>query len=155
NINLRVTKGELLSQINIEAGRTLIQSNKLYLDAQSVVFSGQAFISGAVIENASIDGATIADATIGSAKIVSFDAGKITTGELKGIRVIAKVEEIVDWNLDSGVLYSELRSRLNTTIKATGDVEFATGAPNSKTTTDANLQIWHDGTLRFRRSATR
>src|SRR5699024_9080860 len=37
NINLRVEKGELMSQINIEAGRTLIQSNKLYLDAQSVV----------------------------------------------------------------------------------------------------------------------
>src|SRR5699024_8017954 len=79
----------------------------------------------------------------------------ITTGELRGIRVIAKVGEIGDWNLDSGVLYSELRSGLNTIIKATGDVAFATGAPNSKSTTDANLQIWHDGTLRFRRSATR
>src|SRR5699024_10230141 len=77
NINLRVSKGELMSQINIEAGRTLIQSNKLYLDAQSVVFSGQAFIPGAVIENASIDGAKIADATIGSAKIANLDVGKI------------------------------------------------------------------------------
>ena len=56
NINMRVSKGELMSQINIEAGRTLIQSNKLYLDAQTVAFSGQAFIPGAVIENASIDG---------------------------------------------------------------------------------------------------
>src|SRR5699024_4448270 len=71
NINMRVSKGELMSQINIEAGRTLIQSNKLYLDAQSVVFSGQAFIPGAVIKNASIDGAKIANATIGSAKIAN------------------------------------------------------------------------------------
>src|SRR5699024_1427895 len=78
NINLRVKKGELLSQINIEAGRTLIQSNKLYLDAQSVVFSGQAFIPGAVIANASIDGAKIADATIGSAKIASLDVDKLS-----------------------------------------------------------------------------
>src|SRR5699024_1464118 len=76
NINMRVSKGELMSQINIEAGRTLIQSNKLYLDAQSVVFSGQAFIPGAVIENASIDGAKIANATIGSAKIASLDVNK-------------------------------------------------------------------------------
>src|SRR5699024_6235500 len=77
NINMRVSKGELMSQINIEAGRTLIQSNKLYLDAQSVVFSGQAFIPGAVIENASIDGAKNADATIGSAKINDLDVNKM------------------------------------------------------------------------------
>src|SRR5699024_1810007 len=78
NINMRVSKGELMSQINIEAGRTLIQSNKLYLDAQSVVFSGKAFIPGAVIKNASIDGAKIANATIGSAKIANLDVNKIS-----------------------------------------------------------------------------
>src|SRR5699024_7408951 len=76
NINMRVSKGELMSQINIEAGRTLIQSDKLYLDSSSVVFSGKAFIPGAVIENASIDGAKIANATIGSAKIANLDVNK-------------------------------------------------------------------------------
>ena len=61
-INERVQKGELLSQINLTAGNTLIQSNKLYLDASSVVFSGKAFIP--------------------SAAIVSLDADKINTGTL-------------------------------------------------------------------------
>src|SRR5699024_2986982 len=122
------------------AGRTLIQSDKLYLDSSSVVFSGKAFIPGAVIANASIDGAKIADATIGSAKIANLDAGKITTGELRGIRVIAKVGEIGDWNLDSGVLYSQLRSGLNTTIKATGDVALSAGAPSPRDTADAAFQ---------------
>src|SRR5699024_8341682 len=149
NINMRVSKGELMSQINIEAGRTLIQSNKLYLDAQSVVFSGQAFIPGAVIENASIDGAKIANATIGSAKTASLDAGKITTGELRGVHVYAKTGEIGDWNLDSGVLYSQLRSGLNTTIKATGDVALSAGAPNPRDTTGATFQLWHSGRLRW------
>src|SRR5699024_4646222 len=86
NINMRVSKGELMSQINIEAGRTLIQSNKLYLDAQSVVFSGQAFIPGAVIKNASIDGAKIANATIGSAKIANLDVNKISGNTTNFIR---------------------------------------------------------------------
>lgn len=54
-INLRVQKGELLSQINLTAGNTLIQSNKLYLDADSVVFSGKAFIPDAAITNISAD----------------------------------------------------------------------------------------------------
>lgn len=55
DINLRVVKGQLMSQINMDAGRTLIQSNKLYLDADSVVFSGKAFIPDAAIANISAD----------------------------------------------------------------------------------------------------
>ncbi|HJA26940.1 MAG TPA: hypothetical protein H9720_01050 [Candidatus Limosilactobacillus intestinigallinarum] len=52
DINLRVVKkGDLLSQINIDAGHTLIQSNKIYLAAGSVVFSDNAFIPSAAIEN--------------------------------------------------------------------------------------------------------
>ena len=54
-VNLRVQKGELLSQINLTAGNTLIQSNKLYLDASSVVFSGRAFIPSAAIASLSAD----------------------------------------------------------------------------------------------------
>jgi hypothetical protein len=51
DINLRVQKGDLISQINLEAGQTLIQSKKLFLDADSVVFSGKAFIPDAAITN--------------------------------------------------------------------------------------------------------
>lgn len=45
DINLRVKSGDLLSQINLTAGNTLIQSNKLYLDASSVVFFRSCFYS--------------------------------------------------------------------------------------------------------------
>ena len=54
-VNLRVQKGELLSQINLTAGNTLIQSNKLYLDASSVVITGTAFIPSAAIASLSAD----------------------------------------------------------------------------------------------------
>lgn len=67
DINLRVKTGDVISQINIEAGNTLIQSNKIYLDASSVVFSGKAFIP--------------------SAAIVSLSADQITTGTLNGANV--------------------------------------------------------------------
>ena len=69
DINLRVKSGDLLSQINIEAGRTLIQSNKIYLDAKSVVFGkdSKAFIPAALITNLSAD--------------------QITTGILKSIQI--------------------------------------------------------------------
>ena len=54
-INLRVTKGDLISQINLQAGTSLIQSNKLVLDANTTVFTGEAFIPSAAISNISAD----------------------------------------------------------------------------------------------------
>lgn len=69
DINLRVTKGNLLSQINLTAGNTLIQSGKIYLDADSVVFG----------ENSK--------AFIPSAYITDINADKITTGILKSIAI--------------------------------------------------------------------
>ena len=68
DINLRVSKGELLSQMNIEAGNVLIQSgtNKLNVTPETTY-----------IENG----------TIKSAMIASLDAGKIRTGELDASKV--------------------------------------------------------------------
>ena len=55
DINLRVKSGDLLSQINLTAHNTLIQSNKIYLDSSSTVFSGRAFIPSAAIASLSAD----------------------------------------------------------------------------------------------------
>lgn len=55
DINLRVTKGDLISQINLQAGTALIQSNKLVLDAGTTVFTGDAFIPSAAISSISAD----------------------------------------------------------------------------------------------------
>lgn len=57
DINARVSKGDLMSQINIEAGRLLFQSKKIFLDADTIVFSknSKAFIPDAAIENLSLD----------------------------------------------------------------------------------------------------
>lgn len=80
DINLRVKKGDLLSQINIDAGHTLIQSNKIYLAAGNVVFSDSAFIPSAAIENLDASKLTFygpynAYATIGSS-VKQYDDDK-------------------------------------------------------------------------------
>ncbi|MCD7139015.1 hypothetical protein LTY59_07250, partial [Limosilactobacillus balticus] len=79
-VNLRVQKGELLSQINLTAGNTLIQSNKLYLDASSVVFSGRAFIPSAAISELDADKLTFygngSKASIG-ASVAQYDQDAI------------------------------------------------------------------------------
>ena len=75
DINLRVKSGDLLSQINIAAGHTLIQSNKIYLDAKSVVFGkdSEAFIPAALITNLTAD-----QITTGTLKSIQIDNGNGT-----------------------------------------------------------------------------
>ena len=80
-INLRVVqKGELLSQINLTAGNTLIQTGKLYLDSSSVVFSGRAFIPSAAISELDADKLTFygngSKASIG-ASVAQYDQDAI------------------------------------------------------------------------------
>mgnify|MGYP000977371137 CR=1 FL=1 len=84
-INLRVQSKDLLSQINVQAGSTLIQSKKLYLDASSVVFSGKAFIPSAAIANITAD------------KIVS---GTLDTKSIS----IVNSEDHMQLSLDGGML---------------------------------------------------
>ncbi|WP_270529186.1 hypothetical protein [Limosilactobacillus vaginalis] len=83
DINARVSKGDLMSQINLEAGQTLIESKKLFLDADSVVFSGKAFIPDAAIENLSLD-----KLTTGSLKIpLADDNGNAISLDESGITI--------------------------------------------------------------------
>lgn len=78
-INLRVTKGDLISQINLQAGTSLIQSNKLVLDAGTTVFTGDAFIPAAAIAELDADKLTFygngSKATIG-ASVAQYDDDK-------------------------------------------------------------------------------
>lgn len=79
DINLRVTKGDLISQINLQAGTALIQSNKLVLDAETTVFTGNAFIPSAAIAELDADKLTFygngAKASMG-ASIAQYDDDK-------------------------------------------------------------------------------
>lgn len=78
-INLRVTKGDLISQINLQAGTSLIQSNKLVLDANTTVITGNAFIPSAAIAELDADKLTFygngAKASIG-ASVAQYDDDK-------------------------------------------------------------------------------
>src|SRR5699024_10061251 len=87
-INLRVKEGDLLSQINIEADRILIDTTgRLVLNAQSTL------ISNAVIKNAHIESLSgqkiisksiIADKLdVASLDAITADLGTVTSGLLK------------------------------------------------------------------------
>lgn len=94
NVNLKVNKGDVIGQINLEAGRTLLQNKKIYLDADTVGFSGKAFIPSAAIKD--LDAGKITTGTLDAANVnvINLNANNITSGSIKGTNL--------DINLNSG-----------------------------------------------------
>lgn len=130
-INLRVQKNELLSQINLQAGRTLIQSNKIYLDAESVVFSGKAFIPSAAIASLSADkinGGTINGRTV---NVTNLNANNITSGTING--------QNLSINLDNGLVQFQRGKITKADNSFTIDID--TGEISSSDTTGAKLYV--------------
>ena len=76
-INLRVSDGDVINQINISTEGILIAGNRVHITGQTTIDSGI------------IGTAQIADAAITNAKINTLDAGKITTGTLSADRIAA------------------------------------------------------------------
>lgn len=95
--NVNVRKNDTLAQINMSAGTTLIQNDKIYMDASSTIFSGNAFIPSAAITSLNAD--KITAGTINGAKVnvINLNANNITAGTLKGSNG--------EFYLDSGALH--------------------------------------------------
>lgn len=84
DINLRVSKGDVTSQINIEAGRTLIDTKQLLLNADTVKFSGSAFIPDAMIQSITANKITAGTINAANVNVINLNAANITTGTLSG-----------------------------------------------------------------------
>lgn len=93
----QVAKDQILAQINMSAGTTLIQNDKIYMDSSSTIFSGKAFIPSAAITSLTAD--KITAGTINGAKVnvINLNANNITAGTLKGSNG--------EFYLDSGSLH--------------------------------------------------
>lgn len=89
SINERIQKGNLITQFNLEAGRTLIQSNKIYFDAESFVMSpnSKAFIPSAYITNINADKITTGTLDAAKFNVKNFSADNITGGTLNEVVV--------------------------------------------------------------------
>lgn len=86
--NLTVQKGDLIAQLNLEAGKTLIQNKQLVLDAETTILTGQAFIPMAMIKDLRVDAATIYG-TLDASKVrtINLDAANLTSGYINNARL--------------------------------------------------------------------
>lgn len=101
--------GESLSMINVDAGNILFKSKKIYLDADSTVFSGKTFIPDAAISNLSADKITTGTLNAGNINVINLNANSITTGTISGTNL--KI------NLNSGEIlfqHGRITSAINT-----------------------------------------
>ncbi|MBB1099962.1 hypothetical protein H5R88_07610 [Limosilactobacillus sp. WF-MT5-A] len=95
--NVIVKKNDTLAQINMSAGTTLIQNDKIYMDASSTIFSGKAFIPDAAITNISADKITAGTLDAGRINVVNLNANNITSGTINGqnLRISLDTGEIL------------------------------------------------------------
>ncbi|XYG83961.1 hypothetical protein ACSKKH_06070 [Limosilactobacillus reuteri] len=93
----QVAKDQIFAQINMSAGTTLIQNNKIYMDASSTVFSGNAFIPSAAITSLNADKITTGTLNAANVNVINLNANNITAGTLKGSNG--------EFYLDSGSLH--------------------------------------------------
>lgn len=141
DINAKVAKGDLISQFNMEAGQTLIQSKKLFLDADSVVFSGKAFIPDAAIANLSLDKLTTGHLTV---PIADEYGNQIEMGN-SGIDLISASEPI-NYASSGGTSNDKSTFRLNLSssgISFTNRIEYGDTSPHNNKFDDyqfVNLQ---------------
>lgn len=114
-----VTAGNIMAQINMSAGTTLIQNNKIYMDADSTIFSGKAFIPSAAISNLSADKITTGTLNAGLINVINLNASSITTGTINGANLkidlnngevqfkrgrITSIANILNINIDTGTM---------------------------------------------------
>ncbi|OIL67657.1 peptidase [Oenococcus oeni] len=72
------TNSQLLAEINIQAGTTLIQNDKIYLNASSIVFGGTAFINDAMVTDLSASKLTAGTIDASKITVINLDANNIS-----------------------------------------------------------------------------
>lgn len=95
SINLRVSKNDVVNQINISTEGVLIAGKKIQITGETYIENG--VIKSAQIADGAITNAKIANATISSAKIITLDASKITANDLSVITANTRTLNVTGW----------------------------------------------------------
>lgn len=143
DINLRVTKDDLISQINIEAGQTLIESGKILLDAPTVTFSGEAFIPSAAIKDLEANKITAGTIDASVVDLINLNASNISTGTLDANTIEAG--SITGDKLDVNAIQVGLNA-MGSSIKIDPlSLNFYDGNGQVLALDQAGLNIWQTG----------
>lgn len=156
--NLTVRKNDTLAQINMSAGTTLIQNDKIYMDASSTVFSGKAFIPNAAITNISADKINTGTLDAGKINVINLNANNITTGTINGANLKINLNSgdvnfqhgrIHNWSntLDINIDQNYISTANNDTKAILKNGELQLTQPQLfDLSPDPYLRLWNNGT---------
>ncbi|MGL9995074.1 hypothetical protein IGJ41_000310 [Enterococcus sp. DIV1537a] len=89
-----IQKGKIIAQLNQEAGQTLIQNKKLYLDAESVFFSGKAFIPSAAIKELSVDKLSSGTLNAANINVVNLNGNSLVSKSVTGDKLATNAIQV-------------------------------------------------------------
>ncbi len=156
--NDKVSKNKILAQINVAAGTTLIQNDKIYMDASSTVFSGKAFIPDAAITNISADKINTGTLDAGKINVINLNANNITTGTINGANLKINLNSgdvnfqhgrIHNWSntLDINIDQNYISTANNDTKAILKNGELQLTQPQLfDLSPDPYLRLWNNGT---------
>ncbi|WP_305741736.1 hypothetical protein [Lactobacillus gasseri] len=156
--NVNVRKNDTLAQINMSAGTTLIQNDKIYMDASSTVFSGKAFIPNAAITNISADKINTGTLDAGKINVINLNANNITTGTINGANLKINLNSgdvnfqhgrIHNWSntLDINIDQNYISTANNDTKAILKNGELQLTQPQLfDLSPDSYLRLWNNGT---------
>lgn len=99
DINLRVKSADLISQINLQAGAASIQSDKLVLDANTTVITGNAFIPSAAISSIQAD-----QVMIGNSRLFSDDGTLNLVNQNGDLKALIQVKQGLVQNTTQSII---------------------------------------------------
>lgn len=156
--NVNVRKNDTLAQINMSAGTTLIQNDRIYMDASSTVFSGKAFIPNAAITNISADKINTGTLDAGRINVINLNANNITTGTINGANLKINLNSgdvnfqhgrIHNWSntLDINIDQNYISTANNDTKAILKNGELQLTQPQLfDLSPDPYLRLWNNGT---------
>lgn len=118
-IDMAVREGDVIGRINIQAGRNLIQNKQIIMDAETVTFTGKAFIPDAAITTMSADKITAGVIDFTEITGININANSITTGTLGGANM--------DVNLNNSSIELRDPSTQNKLTLVQGRISFSNG----------------------------
>lgn len=138
DINLRVEKGDVVSQINLSPETIRIQARRIHL-------SGETLIDNAVIRDAhihSLNAAKITTGTLNAANVnlINMNAANITTGFLNAARIQAR--SITADHLAANAITVGFNNLGNTLQLSSTAITFNTNATRAGMLTSTGLQYW-------------
>ncbi|MFP7202219.1 phage tail spike protein [Lysinibacillus halotolerans] len=114
NINLKVSKNDVVNQINVSTEGILIDGSKVHITGTTTIDNG--VIKSAMIASLSADKITTGTLNAANVNIINLNASNIVSGEINGNNITIRGGSSTDYTQISGGTLTSVKGNNSTTI---------------------------------------